>query len=49
MPMPSGEPLRLDRARSPTLTGVVIVAIVALLGLGVLLLRRPAEPHTDGN
>lgn len=49
MPMPSAEPMRLDRVRSRTLTGVTLVAIFSLLGLGVLLLRRPAEPHTDGS
>ncbi|MEK7668752.1 MAG: hypothetical protein AAB409_08905 [Gemmatimonadota bacterium] len=47
LPMPSAEPLRLDRVRSHTLTGVTIAAIFTLLGLGVLLLRRSADPHTD--
>lgn len=49
VPMPTAEPMRLDRVRSHTLTGVTIVVISTLLGLAVLLLRRPAEPHTDGN
>lgn len=42
---PSAEPLALDRARSPLVTGAVLAAAVAAALLGVSLLRRrPPAP-----
>ena len=40
MEMPSHDPLTLDRARSPLVTGGAVVTILAALTLGGLLLRR---------
>jgi len=37
---PSTEPLELDRARSPAVTGSALAGIVAALAIGTLLLRR---------
>jgi hypothetical protein len=39
---PSAEPLRLDRARDPLVTGGVLAVAGLALVAGVLLLRRPA-------
>jgi len=38
--MPSHEPLQLDRARSPLVTGGAITTIVLMLAVGGFLLRR---------
>jgi len=43
MEMPSHEPLALDRARSPLVTGGAVTSIVLALALGGLLLRRNAD------
>lgn len=40
MDMPSHEPLQLDRARSPLVTGGAITSIVLMLAVGGFLLRR---------
>ena len=44
MAMPTGQPLALDRARSPMVTGAVVVGIVLALAAGAGLLRRPHPP-----
>ena len=41
MAMPTGQPLALDRARSPMVTGTVLAGIVLALAAGAALLRRP--------
>lgn len=45
MVMPTGEPLPLDRARSPMMTGTVVAGIVLALAAGAALLRRPHPLH----
>ena len=40
MDMPSREPLKLDRARSPIVTGGAVTAIVLAFALGGVLLKR---------
>lgn len=40
MAMPTGEPLPLDRARSPMMTGTVVAGIVLALAAGAALLRK---------
>ena len=42
--MPTGQPLLLDRARSPMVTGTVVAGIVLALAAGAALLRRPHPP-----
>jgi hypothetical protein len=39
--MATGQPLGLDRARSPMVTGTVVAGIVLALAAGAALLRRP--------
>lgn len=40
---PSAEPMALDRARSPVVTGGVVVSILVMLVAGSLLLRRSGQ------
>ena len=40
MDMPSREALKLDRARSPLVTGGAVTAIIVAFALGGVLLRR---------
>lgn len=41
--MPSADPLELDRARSPIVTGSVVASVVLLLAVGGVLLRRNGQ------
>ncbi len=42
--MPSAQPLRLERARSPAVTGTAIAGIILMLGLAGIWFRRPRHP-----
>ena len=44
---PSAEPLELARARNSAVTAGAVIVIIASLGLGAVLLRRPATLSND--
>lgn len=44
---PSAEPLVLARARNSAVTAGAVIVIIASLGLGAVLLRRPAALSHD--
>jgi len=44
MTMPTGQPLVLDRARSPMVTGTALAGIILALAAGAALLRTPHPP-----